>query len=584
MIVLGGRPVTGQTLDQVKDLLLQQVDLLKKGEFPDWLLEAAVNNARFSLMKQNETNQGRAMAMANSYLDDIPYAKYVETMDRMKKVTKKELIDFANRFMDKSYVVVYKKQGTPEEIAKIKKPPITPVYINRESESDFLKKIRGSTVSAIAPVFIDYNKDILRLNLKGNTRVLYKANEEDGLFQLTYYFKTGRNSDRLLNFALAYLPYLGTSAKTLAQVNGEFYRLACSFNANPGDEETQLTLTGLSDNFEKALALMEEILTDPKCDSSALKKLVNNTLRARKNSKSSQNEVFAALTSYGTYGEHSPYKNILSEQELRSLNAVDLTKLIRNLDGSEHQVLYYGPEKPAILLRLLGQYHKIPASPAKLAPPVLFPEMETSQDKVLFVQYDAKQARTESIIRNGRFDPGLSPVIALYNNYFGSNIVFQELREKRALAYTAYSRYQEPNTLDKSYLSVGYIASQNDKVIDALTSFNELYDNMPRSDITFNVSKSTVLNKICTDRISRMNVIWNFLNAEKLGLTKDIREDIYHKVAVMTPEDLVTFNQQYIKNRKKTYLVLGRENEIDFPGLAKFGPVTKLTLEDIFGY
>ncbi len=584
MIVLGGRPVTGQTLEQVRDLLLQQVELLKKGDFPDWLVEAAVNNAQYSLMKQYESNQGRAMAMANTYLDDIPYEKYVKTMDRMSHITKKEVVDFANRFMGDGYVVVYKKQGKPEEVAKIAKPPITPVYINRDNESEFLKKIRESKVSEISPVFIDYDKDIRKLSLKGNTRLLYMENDENRVFQLTYYFRTGKNSDRILNFALTYLPYLGTSTKSLAQLNEEFYRLACTFSINTQEEETQVTLTGLSDNFEKALSLLEEILTDPKPDTTALRKLVNNTLKARKNAKSNQNEIFNALTSYGIYGSRSPYKNILSEQELLALTANDLIQRIRDLHGCAHQVLYYGPEKEKSLINLLEKYHSIPDRPDRLSPPVIFPELETGSNKVLFVQYDAKQSRLESVIRNGKFDPALSPVIALYNNYFGSNIVFQELREKRALAYTAYSRYQEPVTLDRSYLSIGYIATQNDKVLDAFGAFNELFDNLPQSDITFTVSKNTVLNKIRTDRISRMNIIWNFLNAEKLGLKTDIREDVFRKVSGMTQQDLVLFNAQFIKNRTKTYLVLGRENEVDLKGLEKFGPVTTLTLEDIFGY
>ena len=52
----------------------------------------------------------------------------------------------------------------------------------------------------------------------------------------------------------------------------------------------------------------------------------------------------------------------------------------------------------------------------------------------------------------------------------------------------------------------------------------------------------------------------------------------------MTMQDLLNFQRQYIKGKKKVYLILGKESEIDFNRLAKFGKVKKLTLDQVFGY
>jgi len=60
MIILSGNPKSGQSLDEVRDLLQQQVELLKKGAFPDWLTEAVINNTRYDLLKQYErTREGQ---------------------------------------------------------------------------------------------------------------------------------------------------------------------------------------------------------------------------------------------------------------------------------------------------------------------------------------------------------------------------------------------------------------------------------------------------------------------------------------------------------------------------------------------
>ena len=49
-------------------------------------------------------------------------------------------------------------------------------------------------------------------------------------------------------------------------------------------------------------------------------------------------------------------------------------------------------------------------------------------------------------------------------------------------------------------------------------------------------------------------------------------------------QDIVNFNHKYIKGQKKVYMCLGKEADMDFNALAKFGKVKKLKLEDIFGY
>ena len=47
MMILNGNPKTGQSLEEVRDLLMHQVRLLKNGEFPGWLPEAIANNAQY---------------------------------------------------------------------------------------------------------------------------------------------------------------------------------------------------------------------------------------------------------------------------------------------------------------------------------------------------------------------------------------------------------------------------------------------------------------------------------------------------------------------------------------------------------
>jgi len=162
-------------------------------------------------------------------------------------------------------------------------------------------------------------------------------------------------------------------------------------------------------------------------------------------------------------------------------------------------------------------------------------------------------------------------------------IVFQELREKRGLAYTARSNYSAPSWPNENYINNSFIATQNDKVIDAFSAFNELFNEMPVSESSFRLAQEQLISNIRTQRIRDAGVIWNYLNAQRMGHTQDPRILLYNELPKLTLEDVKAFNQKYIKDQPKTYVILGDENNVDFAEVERlFGPVTKLTKEDLF--
>ncbi|MFZ4401645.1 MAG: M16 family metallopeptidase [Bacteroidales bacterium] len=585
-LIISGSPKTGQTLEEVRDLLLQQVDSLKKGRFSNSLLQSTINNLKLRELKRYESNSSRVEAMSGSFLNGKSWSKVVNYINDLSKVSKQELIDFATKNLNNNYVIVYKRQGKPEDVAKVNKPAITPIFINRNSESDFLKKIKTNTVKEINPVFLDYKKDLSIIKI-GNTNLLYKANTENNTFSLYYYFKMGSNNDLMMDLAVSYLDYLGTSKHSLEEINREFYKLACNFNVSSNEDEIYVSISGLSENMEKALILVEELLADAKPDQKALDNMVNDILKSRNDAKSNQQSNFRALVDYATYGEKSPGKYMLNEKELKELKAVDMVQKIKGLCQYSHEILYYGNQTTANLNTLILKYHKMPAMFKPYSLPVKFYPLETNEEKVFFAAYESKQSFLQTISKGGLYNEKLIPEVSLYNSYFGGSmnaIVFQELREKRSLAYTARSSYNSPSDVDQYYINTGFIATQNDKVIDALNAYNDLFNNMPESENAFALSKESIISKINTERVTKMGVIWNYLNARKFEQNYDIRKDIFIKTATMTLNDVKAFNTTYIKNKTKSYVVLGKETEMKFDELGKFGNLKKLSQKDIFGY
>lgn len=221
--MLIGAPKEGQTLDEVRDLLLAEIDKLRKGEFDESLIEATINNYKRNVQSSIESNDNRVSMFLDSFVNGTDWADDVASIDRQSKLTKKDIVDFANKYLgDNNYAIVYKRQGKDTTELKMSKPALTPIVMNREMSSDFLKEIQSSNVKPIEPVFLDYNKDLTIFNTKkSNIPVLYKKNETNGLFDLTYVFEMGNRHNRLLGTAAQYLDLLGTKDMTAEQIKNE---------------------------------------------------------------------------------------------------------------------------------------------------------------------------------------------------------------------------------------------------------------------------------------------------------------------------------------------------------------------------
>jgi predicted Zn-dependent peptidase len=584
---LYGTPKEGQTLDEVKDLLLGQLDMIKKGEFEDWLLKAVINNFKLNQYYLRQEIRYSAQILLFSFINNVEWKDQVNKIDFQSKLTKQDVIDFCNKYFNDNYVVVYKKQGTPED-NKIDKPKITPIPANRDAESKFLADIKARDVKPIEPVFIDYAKDMTATKVKKDIPLLYKQNTANPLFALYYIFEMGNNNDKELGTAFSYLSYLGTSSKTAEEIKSELYKLACSFNVMATNERVYVYVSGLSDNFDKAMALLEERLNDAKADREVYDNRVQDILKQRTDAKANQQTNFSNLRNYAVYGPKSPTTNLISKHDLESMDPERLVQKTKNLKNLEHTIMYYGPLSESRIIEAINKNHAVGETLQPIPAPTKFEELETTENKVLLANYDAKQIYFSSYSKGiAGFDKNIEADRTMYNSYFGggmNSIVFQEMREARGLAYSAGAGYQRPSKPDRSYSLYTFIATQNDKMMEAINVFNSILNDMPESEKAFVLAKESIITNIRTERILREDILWSYISAKEFGYNTDSRIEMFNKIPNMTLENVKEFQKQYIKDKPKTYCILGNTKDLDIEALKKTGPVTILTQEEIFGY
>jgi predicted Zn-dependent peptidase len=581
-----GKPKQDQKLEDVVKLIQQQIQNIKDGKFDEWLIQANLANLKLNLTKSLEDNRARASEIMTAFTSNETWEHHIAIIDRLSKITKQQIIDFAKKNLNDNYVLVNKHTGEDKNVQKVDKPVITPVTVNRDDQSVFLKDLMIKKPAPIQPVFIDYNKDIAKATLSNNVPLIYNTNKENGTFDMYYLFDMGSNNNKMLPIAMDYLKYLGTSKYTPAQLQEEFYKLACSFDVVAQEDQTYLSLSGLSDNFTKALDLFEHTLANVQPNQEALDNLIQDNIKQREDAKLDKATILRrGLSNYVKYGPQNPFTNVYSDDELKQLKAADLIAVITSLTKKEHHILYYGPlTLPEATAAIQKNHFSGPV--VKPDAPIALTEQKTG-NQVFVVDYDMKQAEIMMLGKGEPFSDANIAGIKMYNEYFGGNmssVLFQELRESKALAYSVNGSYRIPNAKNKSFYISTYIGSQADKLGDALQGMTDLIKDLPKADVMFQSAQDAILSGIRNERLTKMPLLLSYESARKLGLNYDIRKTIFDKVQTMTFADVQKFQQTYVKPLPLSLLIVGKKDLLDNKIIEKYGQVKYLSLKEVFGY
>ncbi len=586
--LLLGRPKPDQSLEDVRSLMLAELDNLKKGNFSDDLLPSVVNNMKLSYQHGVENNGWRVRQHLESFINGDSWQQHVSKIQRVSAMTKQQIVDFANRFFTDGYATVFKKQGADTLQKSIEKPAITPIPANRDLVSQFVKDIQQSEVEPIQPVFIDFSKDLTVTAAKKGLPLLYKQNVDNDLFTLIFRYDFGHEDDNRYDIASSYLDYVGTDKLSAADIKQQFYKLACNYSVNVNSDVMSITLSGLSENMPAALQLLEDVLHHAKADSESYGQFVDLTLKDRADAKSDQRTCFDYLYHYCVYGPHNMRRADMTEQQLRQSDPQQLLSLLSGLCDMQHTILYYGPMSQQELNAVVTKLHKTPQQLKAVPVGQPFTPQQTPQNEIVIAPYDAKNIYMRMYHNEGRdFHVDEAATITAFNEYYGggmNGIVFQELREARGLAYNASARYGRGAKKGDKETFFTHIITQNDKMMDCVRQFHQILDTIPQSEAAFHIAKEAVMKQLASRRTTKMGVISHYLNMQRLGLDYDLYEKVYRDMEHVTLQDIVRFEQQQVARKPYRYIILGDEKELDMPSLEKIGPVRRLTIEDVFGY
>lgn len=581
--VFTGMPKQGQTLEEVKALILGEIDKIKKGDFDDWMIEAVINDFKKQEQRVYESTNGLATNMYQTFIHERSWVDYINELDKLSQITKADIVKFANENYKDNYVVVYKRQGENKDLVRVENPGITPIHLNRENESDFYKEFMKMTVDEIQPVFVDFDESIHREKLK-NTDFSWIENNTNDISNVYYITEMGSDHNKKLSLAINYLDYLGTSKYSPEDLKKEFYKIGIDYGVGAGTQRSFIYLNGLQENMDEGIQLLEHLLADAQADEDAYARYIESILKSRSDAKVNKNSIQNALNQYVTYGANSRFRDILTEAELKAINPQELVDLIKNFLTYEHQIFYYGNDVQTTK-NALSKHHDFGTQKAIPAAKI-YPQPVTD-GKIYFTPYDMVQAEISFRSREQKFDKDLLTASGVFNQYFGSglsSIIFQEIRESKSLAYSAYTFYANASKADEYNYIYAYIGTQANKLPEAVDAVMDLLTEMPKAENQFLNSRNAALKQMATRRYTKSSIFFYWLSLQDRGIDYDINKDIYTQTQNISLNDLEVFFNNRIKGKKFNVGLIGDKDNLDWEAIEKMGKVQELDLEELFGY
>lgn len=584
-----GSPKEKQSLEEVRKLLLAEIEKLKKGDFDAEMLPAIIRNQKRTELLRLQYNVARVQDFINAHIYQIPYEEFVNEMARKEKVTKDDIVRVANKYFADNYVCVLKEHNEDANPPKIDKPEITPIEMNREKTSEFYERAAVMPTERNKPQFLDFNKDLSRSTLPNGIELLYKQNTENELSDLVFIAKKGSDQDLSLGFASNLLGYLGTDKLSAEEYKKALYKEAAEAWVGSSNTQTEFYLYGLRESLPTAMALMEDHVLTAQPDDKVLKEIVSDNMKSHDDAKKDQWACFSQLNQYGIYGADVLKRRTATPKQMSKMQAAELLASLRTVIPAIERVVYYGPLSEEEVKTLLASSKLLAkADASKRVKYDRIQMQQVAKTEVFVAPYKANNAFIMAYANWGEiYDPKERAIVKLFNEYFDGNmggIVFQEMREARGLCYSSWAGYYLADYKgENNYVRKG-VMSQTDKLRECILTLDSICNDMPLSQAAFDNAKESVIKEIEQRRFVRDQALWDYIGQIDLGWDHDIFEEVYEQVKKLTLDDVVAFQKAHVANRTYRYMILGDPKELDMKFLKSLGTVKNLTIKDIFVY
>lgn len=573
-----------QSLNNAESLVMAEIEKVKRGDFPPERLEAVKNQVYVAFVQALEDPETRAIAIAEAFNMGISWETFQSYPELVRNIKKEDLMRVVGTYFGEDFLAMYSCMGFPKK-KKLEKPPYRPVRPGEEGRSDYARAFEELPSTPVRPKFIDFSADVQVTDLKNGSELHTVQNPINDVFTLTIRYQAGTETLQELDMAARLMNYAGTPERSLTEVKDQLAQLGASYRFSANTNYLEITLTGLDRHLREALVILSDLISRPVADEGSKKVVVNQLQTERRIEKRTPSQMGAALLHYALYGEESPYLTRARIREVRKVPVSELLAVFRSALGYRFSAHYAGALSPNEVGAWLEALPAGERESEKVQLPVVTYERPT-----IFFAHDRKavQSQVYHYVAGAPFQLEEYPSLQAFNSYFGlgfSSLVFQEIREYRSLAYSAYGRLLYPAYKPGVAVRyVGYIGTQGDKTLDAIEVMNGLLAEMPVKEDRLPALRENLVLQAATaypDFRDRSVIQEDF---QSLGFERDPNESAYPIYREMDFELIRQAYQRHIAGRPLVITIYGDKRRVDRKKLAEIGRVMEVRRKGFWGF
>lgn len=569
-------------------MVWKQINRLKQGDFSDITLNALKMDKSRELQKSLESISNRANVMMNVFSQGRSWNEYLQQAETVKNLTKADIVEVANRYFSGSYIDFVKKYGSyPKD--KVSKPNFKPIVpANANAQSSYAKQLEQIPTKDVEPRLLDFAKDVTTTALTPHATLYTKQNPVNHLFTLSIIYHKGKLSDPMLDMLESYLSGLGTDSLSKQAFGRALQQLGTTFEASAGNNSFNILLSGTDENFAASLKLIRHFMDYAKADKKAVKMLINECKVNDKAFGKSTADISDAMLEKIMYGDHSSYLNHITVKDLKQINGEQLISLFKELRKNGCSIVYSGQLSNDEVEKAVKD--NLPISQAVQPASIVCRKLQTVDKPNLYL-YDVPKARQTTIntylkVSDCTTDDEKAK-LKIWGSYFGggfSSLLFQEIREFRSYAYSAYgydvqspARYEDCGS---AYITE--LSTQTDKTMLALSVLDSLLQNMPLREQNVKAVKQEIINRINNNYPSFRNIGSMIANDRAFGYTEDPVEGIAKTIPQLQMNDITSYYRDNIRNKTYDIIIIGNIKRLPMTILTKKWNVIMLKKKDIY--
>ena len=510
--------------------------------------------------------------------------EYRAETERLKTITKEEVVAVANKYYGNDYLDVRSKMGFPDK-DKVDKPSWKPIEAkNTEAKSDFAKAIEAQQVPEVEPQVVKFGEDVKITEVNNSFKLFSTTNPRNDIFDLKVNFNYGTANNPDLDKAVQYLQMQGTKTQKPDEFALQLQKLGATIDFYTSENQFTVHMTGFEKDLNDIMAMCSRKLQNPSNEEKYISTLVENEQTNISTSKDDASTWASAVREYALYGDQSSFLDHASIKEWGKKSGETLLAEATEALKYDGYVLFSGNTQPEAVVGMLKENGLVKSNAIKGQEKIRVEKKFTEPQVFIASNKQFRQSNIYFHVPGEKLSVKDEAMSALFSKYFGTDmysIVFQEIREFRSLGYTAYSYFTYDNLERKPGNLFGFLGTQSDKTLDGMTAFKDLIVNMPVRMEKFNASKEALLKSRSSDYVNFRSLPGTVQNWMKKGYDHDPRGEVTEIIRKASFDDVQSFYNRLIKDRPVVIMMSGNEKKIDKKELGKFGEVTKLKYKQI---